>query len=96
MIRACENSAVGIKVGCESEQGDRSRLRIEVSGIPGEYELLYLSTLSEPINAGRKFESRWLSLYLCYKLIDMLGGACGCESEPPRCTLWASLPVLFT
>lgn len=94
LLRCIENVPIELKVRTHETSDESTILHLEVStdGI-GAYDHIFLTTLNQPIQTGRKFDSRWLSLFLASRLIALLGGKCGAEINEKHCTLFAELPV---
>jgi signal transduction histidine kinase len=93
MIKASAGETVQILLTCADVSDNRGDLRVSTSASIGEYDHLYLSTLNEPLNSVRKYDSRWLALYLCHRLVAKMKGTCGAEFNGRNCQLWVTLPV---
>jgi signal transduction histidine kinase len=93
-FRCTTQGSVRLEMHGENETENGLDLSISITVHPiGEHDQIFLSTLSEPLKAGRKFDSRWLGLYLCLRLVELLKGKCGSGFEGSACTLWVKLPV---
>lgn len=94
LINAVEKTKVALCVKLEPGQGEVGELLIAVSTEPvGVFDERHLSTLNEPMRADRRYDSAWISLYLCHRLVGLLRGTCGADFAPTRCTLWSRLPL---
>jgi K+-sensing histidine kinase KdpD len=93
MIKTSADGLVSMNVSTQKHSDQRTELQISVSAGVGEYDHLYLSTLNQPIKSGRKHDSRWLSLYLCHKLVLMMDGGCSAQFEDNHCQLSVRIPV---
>ena len=86
-FRSVTNGTVRLKMRGENQTAESLDLHISVAAQPvATHDHTFLSTLSEPLKSGRKFDSRWLGLYLCVLLVERLKGSCGTDFEGSTCT----------
>ena len=78
--------------------GDLLRFSVEDTGIGLEAEAmdgLFGAFTQADVSITRRFEGSGLGLSICKRLVEMMGGGIGVESEPGRgSTFWFTLPYI--
>jgi K+-sensing histidine kinase KdpD len=94
MISAAESDCVKFKASVEreSEQNRSLQFQVETARV-SEVDQIWLKTLGQAKSDDCRHDSRWISLYICHCLTQMLGGECGAEIKPDSCRLWSRIPV---
>ena len=94
LVNVLEKTTVEIAASFSNTKANAGEFHFSISGGPiGQFDEQHLSTLTEPIRPGRRYESSWLALYLCYRLTTLMNGACGSVLESKHCKLWITLPM---
>ncbi|MDD5629175.1 MAG: response regulator, partial [Elusimicrobia bacterium] len=97
-VKFTESGHVLAKVGRECEDGERVALRFSVQdtgiGIPAEAQGRLFQVFSQADSSTtRRYGGTGLGLAISKKLVELMGGAIGLESEPGRgSTFWFTVP----
>jgi len=99
-IKFTSEGEIRLNISAASQAGEENlQVRFEVVdtgiGIPGErVGSLFESFTQADSSTSRKFGGTGLGLAICRKLVEMMGGAIGVESEPGKgSTFWFVLPL---
>jgi signal transduction histidine kinase/DNA-binding response OmpR family regulator len=97
-IKFTERGEVGVRASLDRREGKRAWVRWEVSdtgiGITPEVrEKLFSPFTQADASTTRRYGGTGLGLSICKRLVEMLGGSIGVESEPGRGSVfWLVLP----
>ena len=101
-VKFTEAGEVALAVGIESRQEQRAMLRFEVRdsgiGLSAEDQACLFQTFRQVDNSStRKQGGTGLGLAIAKRLVELMGGQIGVESEPTRGSrFWFSVPVGIT
>lgn len=94
-----DTGAVSLRVSVDSGSGSTPlwlRFEVEDSGIglkPEEQQRLFRSYEQAAAGTSRQYGGTGLGLAICKRLVELLGGEIGVNSQPGRTCFWFTLPV---